>query len=152
LPCFLRIFTSFFPSHAFAILEEEEMIYQLELLTQPDNGYAGDSRLQDRLDGVNAYPTFFSMSTNASTTVVVSRAEITRHWGRVQNVQIVPIVQALTSFLPRVAGEDEIGGLNPSASLRAGSAQRLNGLNVLNGHELAELATLYSLPTACYQS
>ena len=46
----------------------------------------------------------------------------------------------LPLFLPRDAGEslprtrsgDEGGGLNPSAALRAGSAQRWNGLNDLN--------------------
>jgi hypothetical protein len=50
--------------------------------------------------------------------------------------------QPSTSFLPRVAGEDYGEGLNPSASLRTGSVQRLNGLNGLNfrkkeeeGHE-----------------
>jgi hypothetical protein len=42
----------------------------------------------------------------------------------VSNVQAVPIVPAPTSFLPRVAGEDEGRGLN--------GAQRLIGLNDWN--------------------
>ena len=45
----------------------------------------------------------------------------------VQNVQAVLIVQAPTSFLPRVAGEDEGEGLNGAKRLNV-----LNGLNDLN--------------------
>ena len=44
----------------------------------------------------------------------------------------LPSTWLRAGFPPRVAGKDEGGGLNPSASLRTGSVQRLNGLNVLN--------------------
>jgi hypothetical protein len=47
-----------------------------------------------------------------------------------------------TSFLPRVAGEDEGGGLND-----------WNGLNVLNGHGMTDLLAIELLdPTFFYQS
>jgi hypothetical protein len=36
--------------------------------------------------------------------------------------------------LPRFAGEDTGGELNPSAVLRTGSAKRLNSLNVWNSN------------------
>jgi len=84
-------------------MEEEKLIYQCE----PDNGYAGEFATQDRLDGLNAYPTFFSMSTNALTRVV----EVIRRLGRVQNVQAVqPLrsVQVPSFILPRDAGEQSI--------------------------------------------
>jgi hypothetical protein len=51
--------------------KRKTLTYQLEFSTQSDNGYVGEFSNSGCLDGVNPYPTFFSMSTNALTSLFV---------------------------------------------------------------------------------
>jgi hypothetical protein len=74
----LLVFAMFPPNTYFIFSKlrrgkRETLTYQLEFSTQPDTDMRENYRIQDRLDGVNPYPTFFSMSTNAPTSVIVSR-------------------------------------------------------------------------------
>src|ERR687891_3017547 len=77
---FLRIFYVILPS--LRARKNKHSAYQLERFkTQSDNGYAGEFSDSGRLDGVNAYTTIVSMSTNASTVGRRSRPGLRGEFG-----------------------------------------------------------------------